>query len=598
MNGVPRVSGKARFAAVASLLVATFFAGCLGGGDPATTDEVQSSDPPASPGSGLIGHDAPVGTSAAPLPDPVATEEPEEEVPVDDVADRDAPVITYESVGMRDITSTAATIFWSVNEAGAAQSWVSYGTESEQPNFVRKSATVSGKGDVEVRLEGLAPDRLYHYAVCARDGNGNVAPCIFPGSFVTAGTGAATPLSVEQAQVQSVSTDRATITWTVANGEAPVRSQVEYFVHPAHPFYSAEVAGTGSLSVEVTGLASDTEYKWRVIATDANSIPVRSEPGTFETAHIDDVTPPTVSDVATTVGDEEIAIRFTLTDDSGMARSRIEYGPSGQIDTFPTLVSGVGNLERTITGLTPNTAYTFRFYVVDAANNERVSDVTDFTTLPYASPSVGHDPVKHVRPYPSGIVFAWTIAGPSVTHSWLEVAKESDWQANPVFTITTGTNEPLPQTADEAGTGLGPGFHQVDISGLEEATLYRYRVIAEAGEHRVVVEDRVAYTSLFLQFDMTENRGPDGFDPPAVTVPRGVPLSIRVTNIDSEIHQWTLAGVFATSGVVAPNETYDLPRAFVVPDSYDTLTYYDEVLRNEDPCCDPTRMFGTMTIAD
>ena len=154
--------------------------------------------------------------------------------------------------------------------------------------------------------------------------------------------------------------------------------------------------GSGSGAVEVsgplTGLAANTEYHYRIKATDVGA-PSQGEDRTFKTLQWP--APTVESQAASNVTQTTATLNGTVNPNGGeVTECTFEYGsslPSGQsVPCSPGPGSGTGAVTVTgsLSGLAADTAYQYRVRAANAGGAS-AGPTESFKTLPYAAPEFG-----------------------------------------------------------------------------------------------------------------------------------------------------------------------------------------------------------------
>ena len=124
-----------------------------------------------------------------------------------------------------------------------------------------------------VRIEGLGPGTVYHFAVTAVDAMGHEGPA----KYTTSGRAstAAPPTAPSAITAVQVGTDAARLDWTPSNGTLVVRYDVYMGTGPVlaldgpNVTLAGNVSATAAESLLVTGLESGRTYHFTVVAVDA-----------------------------------------------------------------------------------------------------------------------------------------------------------------------------------------------------------------------------------------------------------------------------------------------------------------------------------------
>lgn len=164
----------------------------------------------------------------------------------------------------------SATVSWSTDEA--ASSVVDYG---ESASYDLDATDPALTTDHALTLTALAPSTLYHYSVRGQDAAGNAATPSTDATFLTAS--AAAPLIVDGPHVLGT-----TISWST---DEPTTGLVEYGTDASYGQSAADVGLSFDHEVVLSGLAAETTYHFRVVATDGcGNGPSTSADATFTTA--------------------------------------------------------------------------------------------------------------------------------------------------------------------------------------------------------------------------------------------------------------------------------------------------------------------------
>lgn len=278
-------------------------------------------------------------------------------------ADTTPPVIS--GVGTSALTSIAATIIWTTDEAAVSTfeygTTQSYGSTTSLPSGALLAHTAV--------LTSLQPSTTYYYCIHATDLAGNTAN--FCGhSFTTQAAADTTPPVVSAIAVASISTSGATITWATSENAT---THVDYGTSAS---YGSTVVPDNSLalthSVSLTGLSANTTYHYRVVSADAAGNTSTTSDQTFTTVavsvSVSDTTPPVISGVA---NDSVLATAITLVwQTNELAISTLEYGTTSSYGSAAT-IPATALLAHTVilTGLQSNTTYYYCIHATDLFTN-------------------------------------------------------------------------------------------------------------------------------------------------------------------------------------------------------------------------------------
>lgn len=514
-----------------------------------------------------------------PPADMTATEStPEPEPVMETVAPGDTTPPVISDVSSMSLGLSETTISWSTDEL--ATSKVRYGKTSA----LGQTAVIEGSGTLThaTTLMDLESGTTYHYCIDATDNAGNTAASCGH-TFVTEAEPVPAdtmPPTVLEVTVTNITTDAATIEWKtdeVSSGYVEYGTTADYG--------SVTVFGT-ALSTDhsqaLSGLSPDTEYHYRVIATDeAGNETVTSdntfttepppvepapEPTTTEaTSTSSTSTEPTAPTSGITTEMETTAPAATTTEPTAEALvfhsitpedithtsvtirwetnlpadSLIEYGETadlGQVSAHHTALTAVH--EVTIIGLTENTRYYFRAVSKPSdAATASMSSLHEFTTL--ASPIIV-DPAANIT---SVNVSNITETSATITATTSELTRGS---------VEYGTTTAYEKSTTVSASSLS---HTVTLIELAPGTKYHYRVkVVDAGGNETYSLDRTftaaASTARASESgstqtisDVTTREESVSPVPTPVVVggggvyvaPPGIPLLTTAASLDSEI---------------------------------------------------------------
>jgi len=301
-------------------------------------------------------------------------------------ADTTPPAISQ--VAASSVTSSAATITWTTNEASNTQ--VEYGTTTSYGNLSPLNTSLVTNHSIVVA--GLAPSTTYNYRVRSRDAAGNLG---LSGNFTFITTAAAdtTPPAISSVSVTNITVNSATITW-ITNEASD--TQVDYGTTTSYgsstPLPTPLVINH---SATLSGLAGATTFNFRVKSRDAAGNLAASTNFTFTTLTPVDATPPTISSVtASSITTSGATITWTTNEASD---TQVEYGTTTSYgSSSPLNTSMVTSHSTTLSSLTANTTYNYRVRSRDAAGNLGISGNFTFTTANVAPPPSG--PSFYVAP--------------------------------------------------------------------------------------------------------------------------------------------------------------------------------------------------------
>jgi hypothetical protein len=318
---------------------------------------------------------------------------------------------TISGVASSGVSSNAATISWTTNEASDTQ--VQYGTTAAYGSSTTLNTALVTSHTAS--LSGLIASTTYHYRVKSKDAAGNMATS-GDFTFATTATPDTTPPTISGVASSGVSSTAVTIAWTTNEASD---TQVEYGTTTAYGSSTAlNTAMVTAHSTALSGLTASTTYHYRVKSKDAAGNLATSGDLTFATTTTADTTPP--GDVRNFIGaasDRKVTLSWTTPSDTDYKGVLIRYRTDG---AFPVdrndgilLVDQIGSPSTSQnflhTGLTNGTTYYYSAFSYDAAQNYSTTAHTQAT--PFGLTITSISPTKG----PSGttVVITGTGFGPS-----------------------------------------------------------------------------------------------------------------------------------------------------------------------------------------
>ncbi len=236
------------------------------------------------------------------------------------VIDLIAPVVNSLSAGT--ITPTGAVLSLTTDENASCR----YATTDSAFGSMTAFTTTGGTSH-SVSLAGLTDSTAYSYYVRCQDASAqlNTMTTSAHVAFTTATPDTTGPV-VSSVQATSITATGATITWTT---NELATSRIEYGTTSAYGSFTAVdgVADLTSHSVALSGLASATEYHYRILSSDVLGNGTVSGDNTFTTLTVADTTAPTIPAITTgaaTIDADQYMIAGTVADDGG-ARTVLLY---------------------------------------------------------------------------------------------------------------------------------------------------------------------------------------------------------------------------------------------------------------------------------
>ncbi|MGV3697801.1 Ig-like domain-containing protein [Flavobacterium sp.] len=299
------------------------------------------------------------------------------------------PVISGVSVGSVTLNSVVITYSMNPNGSGSASSFIGY--QSANGGGSANGDTASGTTTTEYTetLTGLSPNTTYTYEVWAQNSLGESIP--ITGTFTTA---PATPApTITNVSASNVNFNSATINYNLNAFGSATTYAVEYTTDVLAQ-WQTQNGGTTSVNtstpfqVQLAGLTPNETYFVRVKAINTNGQITTSSEIQFNT--------PTPI-VLTNVNDSNVSattaqINYTLNTNGYDTLVELRYQAGTFFDsdnpfTTITITNSVSNTAATnytytISGLTPNTTYSYQFGAVSAnAGGAETGENAAFTTL-------------------------------------------------------------------------------------------------------------------------------------------------------------------------------------------------------------------------
>ncbi len=350
-------------------------------------------------------------------------------------ANATAPFVGY--VAFWGVNNSGVTISWSTDLAANTQ--LNYGTTPSLGTLTPVQGGLTNSHGVV--LTGLASGTTYYFVAQSTGANGATGYSTTY-SFTTTGSPSAPAPNISNIQT-SVTTTSATITWTT---DEAASSQVNYGVTTTYSSSSTLNTNLSTThSVTLTGLMPGTTYDFDVMSANINGTSSISSNSTFQTTGT--APGPVIGSVAASSITSSTALITWTTDQA--STSVVNYGQTVSSATLVTSHSV------TLSGLTPNTQYSFSVTSVNAASVSTTSSSYTFTTsaASAAGPVISY--VAYWGITSSGITISWSTNVPSNT------------------SVAYGTTNAL-TSVTPVQTALS-NSHGVTLTGLKPGTLYYFQ---------------------------------------------------------------------------------------------------------------------------
>jgi phosphodiesterase/alkaline phosphatase D-like protein len=215
-------------------------------------------------------------------------------------------------------------------------------------------------------------DGTHSLSAVARDGAGNYATSTIVSVRVDN-----TPPVISSISSGGPLTTSATISWTT---NELATTQLNYGLTTSYGTVTAlDSTLTSSHTVTLSNLSPSTTYHFQVISSDGQGNMSTSSDQVFSTLGATDVTPPTISAIASAVQSPTSA-NITWTTDEG-ATTKVTYGVSSSYtDSTAIDPSLVTSHSVSVSGLAPQTTYHYAVVSNDLAGNVSTSSDQVFTT--------------------------------------------------------------------------------------------------------------------------------------------------------------------------------------------------------------------------
>jgi phosphodiesterase/alkaline phosphatase D-like protein len=290
--------------------------------------------------------------------------------------------------GASSVSSTSAVLNATVNPEGRATNYqFQYGTSSSYGQQTASSSAGSGTSAVSVKatVGGLVPGATYHFRVIATNPDGTAT-----GNDASFATVAKAPAVSTAAPSVVASTSATFIGHVNPNGRATTYA----FQYGASTAYGSQTmnasAGSGTssqtVSATISGLAADTVYHYRLIATNSAGAVNGADVGfaTTAAAPVSAGSPPVVSQAAavnvTTSGAQ---LNGVINPSATRMTWYFQYGLTSSYDlqTAPQGSSGLGvrPINVTLAGLASGTTFHYRLVAQSSATTFLGPDAV-FTT--------------------------------------------------------------------------------------------------------------------------------------------------------------------------------------------------------------------------
>jgi hypothetical protein len=354
---------------------------------------------------------------------------------------RDATPPAIAGVTASSISAVDATITWATNEVSDSQ--VEYGLTTSYGGVTPLNGSMVTTHSIP--LSGLDDATLYHYRVRSRDAAGNLGTS---GDFTfTTKDGTAPTVSVTAPAAGATVSGTVTVTVSASDNVGVVGVQLEL---DGTNLGTEDTASPYSIAWNTTTV-SNAAHTLTAVARDAAGNTRTSASVTVTVSN--DTSAPAISAV-TASAITAAGATITWTSDEA-SDSQVEYGLTTSYGSVTPLNGSMVTAHSVpLTGLTDATVYHYRVRSRDAAGNLATSGDFTVTTQDGTAPVITAVAASSITK--SGAAITWTTNEPS------------DSQVDYGPTTAYGTSTAVASSLVTS--------HSTTLSGLQEATLYHFRV--------------------------------------------------------------------------------------------------------------------------
>jgi phosphodiesterase/alkaline phosphatase D-like protein len=281
---------------------------------------------------------------------------------------------------------------------------------------------------------------------------------------------------------------------------------------------SVAYPGTAQAQAAIAGLAPNTTYHYRLVATNADG------PSTSADAHFTTTGPaPTVSDEAAVEVAGGFELRGSVNPNGSATGYQFEYGTTASYGSkIPLVEATVGSgsadvpVAQTVSGLLPNTTYHFRLAAHSGANTATTGDRTFLT--PPAPPSAPTAEAIAPEASANGFLLKGVVNPNSLATTY-----------HFEFGTTTAYGQNLPEPDASAGSGDSAVPVAQEVTGLLPNTTYHYRLVASNSKGPGASSDQ-AFTMPPLKpsaISLPVTEGAEGFTLHGSVNPNGAETTYR-----------------------------------------------------------------------
>ena len=366
-----------------------------------------------------------------------------------------------------DVTCTSATVGGNVTSDGGqsvTERGIVYSTTKNPTTSSNKKTSGSGLGSYSINLTGLADETTYYVRAYAINNKGTAY-----GEEVSFKTTAYSIPTVTTSSATNITGTSATIGGNVtSDGGQPVTERGIVYSTTKNPTTSSNKitrgTGTGSYSINLTGLADGTTYYVRAYAIN-NRGTAYGEEVSFKTTTYG--VPTVTTSSATNITGTSATIGGNVTSDGGqpVTERGIVYSTTKNPTTSSnkkTSGSGLGSYSIDLTGLADGTTYYVRAYAINSKGTAYGEEVS-FKTTVYGVPTVRTSSATNITSTSATV-------GGNVTNTGGQPVTERGIVYSTTKNPTTSSNKMT--------SGAGLGSYSINLTGLADGTTYYVRAYA------------------------------------------------------------------------------------------------------------------------
>ncbi|WP_434968559.1 T9SS type A sorting domain-containing protein [Rosettibacter firmus] len=246
----------------------------------------------------------------------------------------------------------------------------------------------NGITDTTHQVTGLANNTLYYWRVNATNAGGTSSYSAI-WSFTTIIAAPMAPSLVSPLNGSTGVDINPTLTWNSSTGATSYRLQVS--TNSSFTSLVYDQNGITDTTHQVTGLANNTLYYWRVNATNAGGTSSYSAIWSFTTIIAAPMAPSLVSPLNGSTG-VDINPTLTWNSSTGATSYRLQVSTNSSFTLLVYDQSGITDTTHQVTGLANNTLYYWRVNATNAGGTSSYSAIWSFTTIgPMSVEQIGSD---------------------------------------------------------------------------------------------------------------------------------------------------------------------------------------------------------------